>query len=68
MHQPGIENSSEENAYFSLAWLVFCSVLYGIQIFVCKVLWSSDFEHLGCTVNSYTSFDPNNFFDMENGL
>lgn len=64
MRQPKIENSSEENACFSLTWLLFCSVLYGIQICVCKVLWSSDLKHLGCTVNSYISFDPNNFFDM----
>lgn len=64
MRQPRTENSSEENVCFSLAWLLFCSVLYGIQISVCKVLRSSDLEHLGCTVNSYISFDPNNVFDM----
>lgn len=64
MHRPKIENSSEENACFSLAWLLFCSVFYGFQIHVCKALWSSDLKHLRCTVNSYISFDPNNFFDM----
>lgn len=64
MRQTRTENSSEENVCFSLAWLLFCSVLHGIQICVCKVLWSSDLEHLGCTVNNYFSLDPNNFFDM----
>lgn len=64
MRQPRTETSSEENVCFSLAWLLFCSVLYSIQICVCKVLWSSHLDHLECTVNSYISLDPNNFFDM----